>query len=125
VSSANVRPMQGQCDFEGTMELLGERHVLTLLYLLFQKSPRGFNELKTAGDVNTATLSDRLKNLERLGIVERRVIRALPRRVEYGITPMGRDLLKIFRTMMEWRSKYEEPSDGGAEGRSKKRLVTV
>jgi len=107
------------------MELLGERHVLMLLYLLYQKSPRGFNELKTAGDVNTATLSDRLKNLERLGIIERTVIRALPRRVEYGITPMGRDLLKIFRTMMEWRSKYEGLSEGDAGVLAKKRLVKV
>lgn len=90
------------------MALLGERHVLRLLFLLFQKSPRGFNELKTAATVNTATLSDRLKKLEHLGIVKRTVIRALPRRVEYGITPMGRDLLKIFRTMNDWRSKYSE-----------------
>jgi len=95
-----------RCDFEGTLALLGERHVLMLLYLLYQESPRRFNELKTEATVNTATLSDRLKRLERLGIVKRTVIRSLPRRVEYGITPMGRDLLKMFRAMLEWRSKY-------------------
>ncbi|MFZ1023441.1 MAG: helix-turn-helix domain-containing protein [Thermoplasmata archaeon] len=100
---------RGSCDFDGTMVLLGERHVLVLLYLLFQRSPRGFNELKVAGEVNSATLSDRLKRLEGLGIIERTVIRTIPRRVEYGITPMGRDLLKIFRTMMEWKAKYSEP----------------
>ena len=88
------------------MALLGERHVLALLYVLFRKSPRGFNELKSEAAVNTATLSDRLKRLERLGIVERTVIRALPRRVEYGLSPMGRDLIEIFRTMTEWRTKY-------------------
>ena len=94
------------CDFNGTLDLLGERHVIQLLFLLFQKSPRGFNELRDAAEVNTATLSDRLKRLEALGIVERTVIKALPRRVEYGITPMGIDLLKIFQTMMEWNAKY-------------------
>jgi DNA-binding HxlR family transcriptional regulator len=94
------------CDFDGTLALLGERHVLMLLYLLYRKSPRRFNELKTEGTVNTATLSNRLKRLEGLGIVERTVIRSLPRRVEYGLTPMGRDLLKMFRAMLEWRSKY-------------------
>jgi DNA-binding HxlR family transcriptional regulator len=94
------------CDFEGTLALLGERHVLMLLYLLYRKSPRRFNELKNEATVNTATLSDRLKRLEALGIVERTVIRSLPRRVEYEITPMGRDLLKMFRAMLDWRSKY-------------------
>ena len=104
--SGALRVPRGSCDFDGTMDLLGERHVLVILYLLFQRSPRGFNELKVAGEVNTATLSNRLKRLEALGIIERTVIRAIPRRVEYGITPMGRDLLKIFRTMMEWKAKY-------------------
>jgi DNA-binding HxlR family transcriptional regulator len=107
--SGALRVPRGSCDFDGTMDLLGERHVLVILYLLFQRSPRGFNELKVAGEVNTATLSNRLKRLEALGIIERTVIRAIPRRVEYGITPMGRDLLKIFRTMMEWKAKYSRP----------------
>lgn len=96
----------GRCDFDGTLRFLGERHVLHLLYLLFEKSPRGFTELKVQAVVNTATLTDRLKRLEGIGLVHRRVIRALPRRVEYGITPMGEDLLPIFRTISEWRSKY-------------------
>jgi DNA-binding HxlR family transcriptional regulator len=106
------------CDFEGTMSLLGERHVLQLLYLLVEKSPRGFTELKLQAVVNTATLTDRLKRLEGLGIIERTVIRALPRRVEYDITPMGQDLVQqIFRTMAEWRSKYSAGGGGAGAAR--------
>jgi DNA-binding HxlR family transcriptional regulator len=110
MSERPVDPPEAHCNFDRTMALLGERHVLMLLYLLYLKSPRGFNELKTAGEVNTATLSCRLKGLQALGIVHRKVIRTVPRRVEYGITPMGRGLLKIFRTMIEWRSEYDLPS---------------
>ena len=95
-----------RCDVDGTLRLLGERHVLHLLSLLFEKSPRGFTELKVQAVVNTATLSDRLKRLEGLGIIHRQVIRALPRRVEYGITPMGQEMFPIFRTIAEWRAKY-------------------
>lgn len=95
-----------RCDFEATFELLGEKHVLLILRCLLAKSPRRFNELQEALSVNTATLTDRLKRLERLGIIQRRVLPITPRRVEYRLTVMGRDLLKIFRTMMEWRQKY-------------------
>ncbi|MGI0131007.1 MAG: winged helix-turn-helix transcriptional regulator [Thermoplasmata archaeon] len=109
MAPSRASAMGGHCDFEGTMELLGQRHVLMILYFLYERSPRRFNELGESVRVNTATLSDRLKHLEALGIVDRNVIRALPRRVEYGITPMGKDLLKIFRTMMEWKQKYGGP----------------
>lgn len=95
-----------RCDFEATFELLGQKHVLQILRALLEKSPRRFNELQESVSVNTATLTDRLKRLETLGIVRRRALRVTPRRVEYRLTPMGRDLLKIFRTMMEWRRKY-------------------
>ncbi|MCI4364314.1 MAG: helix-turn-helix transcriptional regulator, partial [Thermoplasmata archaeon] len=55
---------------------------------------------------NTATLTDRLRQLERLGLVRREVIRVIPRRVEYALTPMGRDLVKLFTPMLRWRAKY-------------------
>jgi DNA-binding HxlR family transcriptional regulator len=117
MQAAHRSPPHARCDFDATMALLGERHVLAVLYALFQKSPRGFNELKAEAEVNPATLSDRLKRLERLGIVERTVIRVLPRRVEYGISPMGRDLIEIFRTMTEWRTKYAvAPIPTGRDG---------
>ena len=51
-------------------------------------------------------MTDRLRQMERLGLVRRDVIRVLPRRVEYRLTPMGRDLVKIFRPMTQWRAKY-------------------
>jgi DNA-binding HxlR family transcriptional regulator len=51
-------------------------------------------------------MTDRLRQMERLGLVRRDVIRVLPRRVEYRLTPMGRDLVKIFRPMTDWRTKY-------------------
>lgn len=94
------------CDFEGTFRLLGQKYVLKLLWSLVEKSPQRFNELRGAVGANTATLTDRLKQMHRLGLVERAVIRVVPRRVEYRLTPMGNDLVKIFRPIIEWREKY-------------------
>jgi DNA-binding HxlR family transcriptional regulator len=95
-----------QCDFEATFRLLGQKHVLPILRLLSEGSPRRFHELQERTQVNTATLTDRLRQLQKLGLVHREVLRVIPRRVEYGLTPMGRDLVKIFGTMMTWRRKY-------------------
>jgi DNA-binding HxlR family transcriptional regulator len=94
------------CDFEATFQLLGQKYVLPILLALVQASPRRFSELGEGLGVNSATLTDRLRCMERLGLVRRDVIRVLPRRVEYVLTPMGRDLVKIFRPLHAWRAKY-------------------
>jgi DNA-binding HxlR family transcriptional regulator len=101
-----ARPVAPHCDFEGTFRLLGQKHVLHVLWALVEKSPRRFNELRESIGANTATMTDRLRQMERLGLVRRDVIRVLPRRVEYQLTPMGRDLVRIFRPMTQWRAKY-------------------
>lgn len=86
--------------------MLGEKHVLPILWVLVEKSPQRFNELRESVGANTATVTDRLKRLQGLGLVEREVIHVVPRRVEYRLSAMGRDLVKIFRPMVEWRAKY-------------------
>jgi DNA-binding HxlR family transcriptional regulator len=44
--------------------------------------------------------------MQALGIVQRDVIKVIPRRVEYRLTPMGNDLVRIFRPLARWREKY-------------------
>jgi DNA-binding HxlR family transcriptional regulator len=95
-----------RCDFEATFQLLGRKHVLPILRALVNRSPRRFTELLDDIGANTATLTDRLRHMERLGLVRREVIRVLPRRVEYALTPMGRDLVKLFGPLVRWRQKY-------------------
>jgi DNA-binding HxlR family transcriptional regulator len=94
------------CDAEATFRLLGQKHALHILWALLQRSPRRFNDLQASVGANTATVTDRLKQMQRLGLVRRDVIRVVPRRVEYRLTPMGRDLVKIFRPFARWREKY-------------------
>jgi len=106
MSTAPQRAKPPHCDYEGTFRLLGQKHVLTILWSLVQKSPQRFNELQKSVGANTATVTDRLRRLEGLGLVERAVIRVVPRRVEYRLSPMGRDLVRIFRPITRWREKY-------------------
>ena len=106
MSKGGEGPEAAHCDFEGTFRLLGQKHVLPILRALLERSPRRFSELQTSIGANTATLTDRLRRMQHLGLVRREVIRVVPRRVEYRLTPMGRDLVKIFAPMIKWREKY-------------------
>jgi DNA-binding HxlR family transcriptional regulator len=106
MSGPGKAPNRSQCDFEGTFRLLGRKHALQILRALLERSPRRFSDLREAAGVNTATLTSRLRQMQSLGLLSREVIRVIPRRVEYDLTPMGRDLVKMFQPMLEWREKY-------------------
>jgi len=83
-----------------------------LIYALSNGVER-FGELqKEAGGINPRTLSARLDELEQQGIVIKKSFNEVPPRVEYSLTPKGRDLLPILECMVEWGDKYAKP---GAE----------
>lgn len=54
-------------------------------------------------------LSERLKELEHEGVVERIVIPETPVRIEYHVTPKGRDLDSIMDAISDWAGKWVEP----------------
>jgi DNA-binding Lrp family transcriptional regulator len=54
-------------------------------------------------------LSDRLRRLEAMGIVERHYFKALPPRVEYTLTEKGWHIRPILLALLDWGRKYVEP----------------
>lgn len=67
---------------------------LTVITLL-RVETRRFNELKRAGGISQKTLTVTLRDLERDGFVTRTMYATIPPRVDYELTPLGRDLLKL------------------------------
>ena len=60
----------------------------------------GFNELQRAcGGIPPTTLAQRLEELERAGLLERRVVDDRPPRVEYLLTERGRALRSLVRAV--------------------------
>lgn len=98
--------MSENCQFASVLELLGQKHVLSILRLLTEKNPRGFNEIKEEIGVNPKTLTERLKNLVEKGIVSREPLNQIPRKVNYGLTEKGDGLIEIFKNINMWYEKY-------------------
>lgn len=74
------------------IRLIGDVWTLLIVMALLSGARR-FNELREAmGHVSTKTLSQRLKMLEQLQMVERRAFLEIPPRVEYRLTEKGRAL---------------------------------
>lgn len=95
-----------RCPFQDALEILGKRHTLNLLWVFQQKSPRRFLEIRGAMNINPVTLSERLSELERCRILERTVVPQSPPRVDYALTPKGRDLLVLLDDLEKWSQKH-------------------
>jgi DNA-binding HxlR family transcriptional regulator len=80
---------------EETFNLLFQKWNLEILYSLFLKNAIGFGEFKRVLGVNSRTLSDKLKLLAKHGYVDRRVDSGPPLRVEYTLTPKGKNTVLL------------------------------
>ncbi len=110
--SASFDPGYVMCPrYEHAAQLLGKRWMGLLLDSLMG-GPRRFCELTAAVDgLSDRVLSDRLRELEEEGIVERIVYPQIPVRVEYRLTDKGNDLKPVVQAMHEWAEKWIPLSD--------------
>jgi len=101
--------------FGRAARLVGRAWTLNIVRALLA-GPRRFSELKASvPGVTDRVLCGRLKELEAEGIVFRRVVDAMPVRVEYGLTPKGLGLAGTIRALEVWARDWE----GGCVGRGK------
>jgi DNA-binding HxlR family transcriptional regulator len=80
---------------------------LPVIHALGLKEPARFNELKRRIDgVSATSLAERLGELEKQGVVSRRVYPESPPRVEYSLTPKGQELKDILGELGDWAIKW-------------------
>ena len=98
-----ISPASSICPrYEHAIQLLGKRWTGLLLYALLE-GPRRFCELTTTIEgLSDRVLSDRLRELEIEGVVERLVYPQIPVRVEYQLTAKGRDLKPVVVAVHHW-----------------------
>ena len=69
-----------------------------------------FNELKRALDgISSTVLAGRLLELEREGLVTKKIYPEVPPRVEYSMTPQARELEVIIKDLARWANKWRRP----------------
>jgi DNA-binding HxlR family transcriptional regulator len=94
--------------FHRAVELVGKRWTGAILYvLLHAEGPLRFSEIGHAvPDLSDRLLSERMKELERCGIVDRKVTATSPVRVEYALTDRGRDLEPALAELKGWADRW-------------------
>jgi DNA-binding HxlR family transcriptional regulator len=84
-------------------DLLERRWVISVVWASLEGAVR-FNEFRQAVEgVPPRTLTERLRELEQAGVLERRVVDASPPYAEYRITERGRRLAPVVQALGAWR----------------------
>ena len=95
------------------LSLISGKYKPVILYFLMEYEPVRFNEMQRyLGRVADKTLSLHLKELERDGLIHRKMYPEIPPKVEYSLTERGRSLMKVLDQLCTWgnenRKLYSE-----------------
>jgi DNA-binding HxlR family transcriptional regulator len=96
------------CPVEVTLQLMGDRWKVLIIRELLTGTKR-FGELKRGvTGVSQKVLTQHLRQMEERGLLERKIYPQIPPRVEYTLTPMGRELKSILDQMHKCGEKYRQ-----------------
>ncbi|HTU64235.1 MAG TPA: helix-turn-helix domain-containing protein [Polyangiales bacterium] len=93
------------CPIAQALDTVGEAWCLLILRELFLGFRR-FQELEQRLGITASTLTRRLNELTRRGLVEARVYSERPTRSEYVLTAMGEDLLPVILALGAWGNRW-------------------
>jgi DNA-binding HxlR family transcriptional regulator len=89
------------------VELVGKRWSGAIIAVLLEGGAMRFSEIGQAiPQLSDRLLSERMKELEARGIVERNVHPDSPVRVEYQLTEMGRELAPTLAELKGWADRW-------------------
>lgn len=104
------------CKIVSLWEVLGKRWALIILYNLSKSEILRFNELrKSIYGISSTVLSERLLELEQVGLINKKIYPQIPPKVEYSLTKKAKELGKILEVLDKWVEKWSTDNAGNRE----------
>ncbi|ALD92114.1 HxlR family transcriptional regulator [Cupriavidus gilardii CR3] len=94
------------CGIGPAFEVIGGKWKALILYELHAKPLRTGELRRLLDGITEKMLIQQLREMEADGIVRREVFHEVPPRVEYSLTPAGRELNRALGPVAEWGQKY-------------------
>jgi DNA-binding HxlR family transcriptional regulator len=103
------------CPTNRLLERMGEKWV-ALIFKELSEGPRRYGELARAiAGASQKMLTQTLRRLERDGLLSRTVTSAVPPRVDYELTPLGKSLVPVMQAVTRWAEQNIEQIDVARE----------
>jgi DNA-binding HxlR family transcriptional regulator len=94
------------CPVTATLEVIGGKWKPLILFQLRDR-PMRFSELRRmVPQATQKMLTQQLRDLERDGIIHRKVYAVVPPKVDYSLTDYGQTLKPLLALMCDWGSRH-------------------
>ncbi|MFX0107244.1 MAG: winged helix-turn-helix transcriptional regulator [Candidatus Hodarchaeota archaeon] len=97
---------ESACPYKKILAVLGKAYTFSILRVLAQDGVARFNRIVERVEGSPKTITDRLTELVKEGIVKREAFAEIPPRVEYSLTQMGKDLKPVMGYLRDWAKKW-------------------
>ena len=95
-----------ECPTRELLESLSDKWMGLVLGALAEDPKRHSELARRIAGVSQKMLTQTLRTLESDGLVTRTVTPSVPVRVDYDLTPLGRDLLPVVRAVKDWAETH-------------------
>ena len=95
------------CPVETTLMMIGDKWKVLIIRELLPGTKR-FNEIHHSIDgISQKVLTQKLREMESDGLLERKVYAEVPPKVEYSLTELGKSLGPVLDSLKEWGEMYK------------------
>lgn len=98
------------CPLDATIAVIGGKYKIDIIYYLFGRTLR-YGELAKLVKATPKMLAEQLKELERDGIINRKLYPVVPPKTEYSLTELGTALCPAVVEMYKFGQKLYELHD--------------
>ena len=102
-------PLKKRSGIGITFYVIGGKWKRDIIFCLHNgiKRPSELQKHLAEASASARVLRQQLKELERFGVIYKKVYPVVPLKVEYYLTDIGNELIPLFLTLDEWGNRYE------------------
>jgi DNA-binding HxlR family transcriptional regulator len=94
------------CPIETTFRIIGKRWTVLIIREILRGNTQFNRFMENIQGISPKVLTERLRELEQLGIIRRRIVSEYPIRVEYSLTDMGKGFEPVLLSAASFSMMY-------------------
>ncbi|MGC1131980.1 MAG: helix-turn-helix domain-containing protein [Nitrososphaeraceae archaeon] len=116
IETVSRMPGLKSCPIETTFRIIGKKWTVLIIREILKGHTQFNRFIENIEGITPKVLTERLRELERLGIIRREIVSEYPVRVEYSLTDIGKEFEPVLLSAASFSMKYM-PKDVFKDGK--------